>query len=1329
MQRTLTQRALMLLMALFLAFNMNAQTLYVDQAATGLANGSDWDNAYTDLSTALTAAAGIPGGCEIWVAEGTYLPTSKAGNGALERDKAFVLTPNTRIYGGFSPAENVTAMADRDWLAYPTTLSGDIGTPGDNTDNSYHVVIAAGATGTALLDGFIITGGNANDSSTTITVNGQAIYRRDGGGVVVRGAGFTPTLRNLQIRNNYALYGGGIELGDMSNSTLVNVLIVENEAGTHGGGMFNFNTSAPVLTNVTITANTAPANGGNNVYNYNSSPVFNNSIIWSASNSIAGQGVNNPVYVNTLKDSDPLFVNPLMGDYRIQLASPAKNAGDNSLYNTAVHGDKDIAMNDRIYDTTIDMGAYEATPVILHVNNAYTSSGDGLTWEAPFVELSDALLYTYNHPGIVTEILVAEGTYRPIYSAEDGMRDQDGLRSNAFVLPEGVKIYGGFSFRSNNTTTMDDRNWTLYPTTLTGNIGVWGDNTDNCYHVVVATNIPNNGETVLDGFHITGGNANGAGNTIPVNTTAFVYDFDGGGIDLVNASPVLRNLYFYDNYAKYGGAVQTENSSPKLLNVFMYNNEADYAGAGVYSFLNSKVELINVTIANATPITGGLYSDSEMKIYNSIIWNDVYLNDTYNHTVENSLILDLDLTVYPNNLADDPMFVDFANADLRLMPSSPAIDAGDDAWYALAGGDLLNDTDVNGNPRLMRGAIDMGAFEAYPPFYWLGIADKDWSNSDNWGFEDPLNPGNYINPNQVAPDQAFDVVFLGNAGNYPVLTAATKVNDILFEMGSELKGQHLLTYNKANVQFNLGHYPSDTQVNASLTSPMLARDRFYLITAPLKDMVVGDFFFGGKPDVYVRYAETVKTDLTKDLGEQISLTKGLPYYDVKLNPGFGFAYMIEGKDAKTSPEQANIDQADGIVTYPRFMNEVLDGPGFNHHEGFDASLNESTFHYFFFKQPDNRVPDALQAPDVYTRSMIQTRPDVFAGYRLAAENEISDTTPASFTLDINAPMDENDVYTGGDLLVGNPYLSHLDFQAFYLANPGIESYFRLWDGRNAVSWLFDATTGNFVSSTNGTAPSIAPMQAFFVAPTDRSAVSNPATFNFTESMSVVGADNQLRSDNLRETLRITATGKTDASSVVILRGEEGNGVSKLFSMYPEVPELYLVAGDKGLVYEIAEISNATTSVLLGLSSGVRGETITLSFEGMQTISTPVYLYDEVSRQTIELAEGANYEFVNRAGSEGNRFYILFGPQAPNAIDTPNEATINVYAENQTLHVNSTPQNRIDAVKIYSLDGKTMDVISQLNTISYQKTLTLNKGVYMVEVVAEQGAEIHKVILK
>jgi hypothetical protein len=201
-----------------------AAVIYVNAAATGSNNGSSWANAYTSLQSALAAANAAD---EIWVAANTYKPTS-----TTDRTISFAMKNAVGVYGGFNGTE--TLRSQRNPAVNVTILSGDIGTVGASNDNTYHVVLAdATVTASGVLDGFTITGGQA-----------------DGGNPNERGAGMwinggSPTLAQNTFTGNFALsQGGGLRVTS-GNPTILNSKFISNTVAFNvdtvnngGGGLF-----------------------------------------------------------------------------------------------------------------------------------------------------------------------------------------------------------------------------------------------------------------------------------------------------------------------------------------------------------------------------------------------------------------------------------------------------------------------------------------------------------------------------------------------------------------------------------------------------------------------------------------------------------------------------------------------------------------------------------------------------------------------------------------------------------------------------------------------------------------------------------------------------------------------------------------------------------------------------------------------------------------------------------------------------------------------------------------------------------------------------------
>ena len=704
--------------------------IYVRTGAPAGGNGQSWTTAYNNLQTAINAAAGCSVSKQIWVAKGTYYPSEKpwAGLSSSDRDRSFYLRSNLSVYGGFDGTE--TVLSERNISLNPTILSGDIGVPGNNADNCYHVIVSVMPNQVSQFNGFTITGGNANANSDFTFSIGSTPYllsRAHGAGICnFSGSGLS--LINLAIVQNRALsFGGG--LYNFKSSPVITNTIFFADTANYGGGI-NSEGSAPQIINCVFSQNYGVSNGGA-IRNYDARPQIVNSIIWdnrgsgiksiySSNNSdttkVSYSIVDGPtIYGGTNNgNSNPLFVNLadaagpdgnwLTADDGLQLScgSPAINSG------RTLSGDATTDVLQVARRGGYDMGAYEqllAATGILYVDSSNAKAANGSNWERAYASLYEAMDVARSN-SCVKEIWVAKGTYQP-------------PGSNSFAMVPHVKILGGFL---SGATLLSQRNPKLHQTICTATASLIGTFKNE--------NIDTTAQ--LDGFTITNQNYATMGGGMCNYTAASPKIINcvfsdlrgnlGGAVcNTGGSAPYFVNCVFAKNSGNAGGAMANQGSSPVLINCIFFRNTA--TRGPVMDNYASSVQMYNCSAVHQT-YGSAIYN--EQSIYsgkNNIYFkfqaspfSQIFTNVQSVITLENNF--SQEVLAGNGNIVGNPTLTNvgnpagndgiFGTADDGLRPDicSPLLNAGQNLI------DILPANDFAGDSRTQMGFVDIGAYES-----------------------------------------------------------------------------------------------------------------------------------------------------------------------------------------------------------------------------------------------------------------------------------------------------------------------------------------------------------------------------------------------------------------------------------------------------------------------------------------------------------------------------------------------------------------------------------------------------------------------------------------
>lgn len=608
-------------------------------------------------------------------------PTIQAGVDAAADGDTVLVQPGTYIENILVYRKDVT-LASRFLVTQDPTYIDQ--TVIDGNDNGSAIFFSGSLSETPTLTGFTLINGSGSTEPSQ--------YRAGGG---IRSSYCDPIVEHVVVCSCTADFGGGVFCGDASYMILRDVIVEGNEAVYEAGGIHCGYYSRINMGGTVVRANRA-FRGGGLVCTGFSNIDFDTDDLCSVYLNRALFG--NDLYWSTYSEEISVIVDTF----------------------TVLNPSNFYAYPLGVFTFDIENAAVTPIEADLFVSPSGDDSNSGLTFEDPF-RTADHALYVIAEDSLHPRTIhLAPGVYSP---EANGERFPLPLRShvslsggmiNEVVLDaagEAPVLWASHvrDFRVENLTVKGGSNHPSIPLIHGGGL------------------LCQASDGLIEGVSIIENS---------------VEDHAGGGAYVESSSVVFRNVLMADNHAEAaGGGIYLLGSNPRLENVLVCDNAANGNGGGLFCF-NSSPVLVNVTLAgNSAGETGdGIHfrSDSHLDLVNTIVWGNAQDDiSSLDYGLPNSITIsycdigggqagvegDANCSVYwlDGNIEDDPLFADGGNGDYRLTwanfpvadsTRSPCIDAGIPDTTGL----VLPDYDIDGNPRIIGGRIDMGVYEYVTPY-------------------------------------------------------------------------------------------------------------------------------------------------------------------------------------------------------------------------------------------------------------------------------------------------------------------------------------------------------------------------------------------------------------------------------------------------------------------------------------------------------------------------------------------------------------------------------------------------------------------------------------
>lgn len=516
-----------------------------------------------------------------------------------------------------------------------------------------------------------------------------------------------------------------------------------------------------------------------------------------------------------------------------------------------------------------------------------------------------------------------------------------------------------------------------------------------------------------------------------------------------------------------------------------------------------------------------------------------------------------------------------------------------------------------------------------------------------------------------------------------------KVDQIYFKPGATLLKQHLLTYNKARVDFEM------------------TKERPYWMSSPLKDVYAGDMY---APAGNGRQETPAFEDITYDDGTNSRW--GLPFYQKAWNKT---VWYKPSNDVGAADVEVPLVQSNWSIEYNDVWVPYSVGKGF----------------YSRVESDNNDISDVLvRLPKEDPNYGYETKALSGQGSRSNNGKLHTDSTDGgNIELNLSSSVDGD----GNHFLIGNPYMAYLDMSKFFTTNTGLANKYWTLDNGTVIVGTPDVNWENGQSYGY-----IAPMQAFFVeregystteTQADEGAANEDLTVTFNIDMTVAKPTSTEGETTTR------AFKATNPQLTILAKGAEGKSVSfvvqsdfaenvymsdedavALLDSELKIPMVYTVAGNcAAAVNKVKDMQNIPLGVY-----AEEDEEVEVTIEGMSQFVDSLYLHDALTGKSV-LLDGDIYTL--RVNGENHGRYTI---TTKGGITV--ESNICVYSpSSNNLMIAASPSETLEQVRVFDMSGRMVE--NRVDLGSSNCRLRVASGIYIVYAKTEAGETKVKVRVK